>query len=75
MILLVIRRGSQDPSIEDLRQEIQRIESVSSRSDSFTDFVEKRGSADWLEPLVDAVGPWLLLQLGDVANSLEVVRK
>ena len=71
----MVRRGGQDRSIEELRQKTQHIESMSRRSDSFADFIEKRGSIEWLAPLGEALGPPLLVQLGDVANCLEVFQK
>ena len=37
--------------------------------------IEKRGQHGWIEPLVEDMGAWMLLQLGDVANLLEVVLK
>ena len=37
--------------------------------------IEKRGDHGWMEPLIEEMGPWLLLQLGDMANFLEVVLK
>ncbi len=37
--------------------------------------IEKRGQHGWIEPLVEDMGSWMLLQLGDVANLLEVVLK
>ena len=37
--------------------------------------IEKRGEHGWIEPLVEDMGAWMLLQLGDVANLLEVVLK
>ena len=37
--------------------------------------VEKRGAQSWVEPLIEDMGEWLLLQLGDVANLLEVILK
>lgn len=37
--------------------------------------IEKRGEHKWIEPLIEEIGPWLLVQLGDFANLLEVMLK
>ena len=37
--------------------------------------IEKRGDHGWIEPLIKELGTWLLLQLGDMANLLEVILK
>ena len=36
-----------------------------------SELVVRHGQDDWLEPLLDEVGPWIQLQLGDVADFLE----
>lgn len=42
---------------------------------TLTEQIEKRGEQGWIEPLIEDMGPWMLLQLGDLANLLEVVLK
>ena len=37
--------------------------------------MEKRGPENWLEPLLEELGPQMQLQLGDIANMLEVFQK
>jgi hypothetical protein len=74
-IVLVLHRGNSSPSIEGLRETIQRIEGASRRADSFSEFVEKKGSSNWLEPLLDEVGAWFLVELGDLASFLEIIQK
>ena len=39
------------------------------------ELIDKHGRDDWIEPLVDHLGPYIQLQLGDVANILEVLSK
>ncbi len=41
----------------------------------FGELVDKHGSEHWLEPLMEDLGPYVQLQLGDVANTLEVLDK
>ena len=37
--------------------------------------MEKHGPENWLEPLLEGLGPQTQLQLGDIANLLEVFQK
>ncbi|KAI9760674.1 MAG: hypothetical protein M4579_001538 [Chaenotheca gracillima] len=39
----------------------------------FGELIDKHGRGDWIGPLVDELGPYLQLQLGDLANLLEVL--
>ena len=39
------------------------------------EIIDKHGRDSWLEPLVDELGPYIQLQLGDIANILEVIHK
>jgi len=73
-IVLVLLRAGSSPTIEDLRHTIQHVENMSKHSDNFVEFVEKNSSASWLEPLVDAVGDWVLVQLGDLASLIEILQ-
>ena len=41
----------------------------------FGELIDKHGRDGWLEPLLDDLGPYIQLQLGDVANMLEVFHK
>ena len=39
------------------------------------ELIDKHGSNDWLEPLIAKLGPQIQLQIGDMANLLEVFYK
>lgn len=41
----------------------------------FGELVDKHGREKWLDPLIDELGPYIQLQLGDIANMLEVFNK
>lgn len=38
----------------------------------FGELIDKHGNDGWLEPLIKDTGPYIQLQLGDIANMLEV---
>ena len=37
--------------------------------------IKKRGEHGWMEPLIEEMGPWLMIQLADLSNLLEVILK
>jgi hypothetical protein len=41
---------------------------------SLNEFIEKRGDDKWADEIVEAVGPWLMVQLSDMANFFESMR-
>ena len=41
----------------------------------FSELIDRHGRHDWLEPVLNDVGPYVQLQLGDMANMLEVFHK
>ena len=58
-----------------LREEVKRTEDSTVTALTLIEQIEKRGEHGWIEPLVEDMGDWMLLQLGDVANLLEVMLK
>ena len=42
---------------------------------NLTQLIEQRGSYKWLAVIEEDLGPWVLQQLEDLANVLEVWRK
>ena len=75
LIAQVLRRRFEKPSIEKLRQDIMRTEDSLSTAHTLSEQIEKRGAQTWIDPLIEDMGEWLLLQLGDMANLLEVLLK
>ena len=58
-----------------LRENIVRAEDSTVTALTLIEQIEKRGAHGWIEPLVEDMGEWMLLQLGDMANLLEVMLK
>ena len=54
---------------------MQRALDSQSTASRFGELVDKHGREDWLEPLMEDLGPFIQLQLGDIANMLEVFDK
>ena len=74
-IVQVLRRRLRMPNVERLRENILRTEDSAVTALTLTEQIEKRGEHGWIEPLLEDMGPWMLLQLGDMASLLEVVLK
>jgi hypothetical protein len=72
---LVAERRLHGKTIEDLRQDIKRTEDRNQTAFSISELIEKRGDEHWADELIEKVGPWAMVQLADVANQLEVMRK
>jgi hypothetical protein len=71
----IFRRRFSPPKIEDLRGDLIRVESMEQTAMNLSEFIEKRGEEVWVDPLIEDVGPWLMVQLADLANLMETVRK
>lgn len=61
--------------MEDLREDIKHREDVTRTALSLTEYIEKKGDETWADDLVEGLGPWAMLQLADMANFFESVRK
>ncbi|KAL8793083.1 MAG: hypothetical protein Q9195_004289 [Heterodermia aff. obscurata] len=59
-------------SIGSLRASMQRAHDRNQSAYRFGELIDKHGSEGWLEPLMKDMGPYIQLQLGDIANMLEV---
>ena len=54
---------------------MQRTHDSRSKAHKFGELVDKHGRHNWLEPVIKDLGPYIQLQLGDMANMLEVFSK
>lgn len=75
MIYFILHRRFRPPSIEDLRKDIKRVEDLTETAMTLPEFIEKKGDQIWVDPLIEEAGPWLLIQLADLANLMETWRK
>ncbi|KAI4233027.1 MAG: hypothetical protein LQ349_004649 [Xanthoria aureola] len=74
LIWTVVKRRLYPPTLEDIRGEIKRSEDVEMTAMNITQLIEQHGSHGWTDALRQDLGPWLLLQLEDLANVLEIWR-
>jgi hypothetical protein len=75
LVYLVAQRHFHSPTLEDLRADVKRTEDVHETALTLTEFIEKKGDELWADELLEGVGPWLMIQLSDMAAFFEVMRK
>ncbi|MCJ1394472.1 hypothetical protein MMC18_007350, partial [Xylographa bjoerkii] len=73
IIYIVMKNRLFPSSVEDLQASVRRSKGLEGTALKFGELVEKHGRENWIEPLVDELGPYLQLQLNDLANMLEVL--
>ena len=75
MLLLVLKRWYYPPTPESLNEDIKRSEDTQQTALNLTQLIEQHGSRGWLDALIEKMGPSSILQLEDMADALEIVRK
>ncbi|KAI9731937.1 MAG: hypothetical protein M1834_004388 [Cirrosporium novae-zelandiae] len=73
IIYIVIRNRIYHASIEDTKESLKRALDRRQTALHFGEVVDKHGRDGWLEPLLEELGPYIQLQVGDFANLLEVL--
>ena len=75
IVYLIAMRKIHEPNLNDLRKDVIRTEDRNKTALSVTEFMEKEGDEGWVDELVRVVGPFLMIQLADLANLMEIMRK
>ena len=73
VIFMVMKNKFYPTSVESIRKSLHRGVDEEARAHAWGELVEKHGRQDWVEPLLDVMGPLIQLQLGDLANLVEVI--
>lgn len=71
----MIERREHGNTIEDLREDILHREDQRTTALSLTELIVKEGDENWSDDLVNELGPWSMIQLADLANFFESLRK
>ncbi|KAF1831184.1 hypothetical protein BDW02DRAFT_64433 [Decorospora gaudefroyi] len=74
ILYLVAARKQHSQSFDDLRAAIQHREDIHKTALSLNEFIEKQGDEKWADDLLQQIGPWLMIQLADLANLFETIR-
>jgi hypothetical protein len=73
VIYTVLKKKYYPTSIESVRHSMKRGIDREDHAKAWSELVAQHGRKHWIEPLLDELGPYLQLQLGDLANLLEVL--
>lgn len=72
ILYIVIKSRYFPTSFESLRKSMQRARDGNQSAYRFGELIDQHGTENWLEPLMSEMGPYIQLQLGDIADMLEV---
>lgn len=72
---MVVKNRYFPSSVGALRASMHRAHDQRGQVYKLGELVDKHGRSHWLEPLLDDLGPFVQLQVNDMANMLEVFAK
>ena len=75
LLYLVLRRRYNPPTIADLRESIRRSENNEATALNLTQLIEQHGAHGWLNAMIDKTGPMMMMQLQDMADAMEMIRR
>jgi hypothetical protein len=75
VVYFILQRHIHAPTIADLEIDVKRTERLEETALTLSEFIEKRGDQHWVDPLIEDVGPWMMVQLADLADLMETLRK
>jgi hypothetical protein len=61
--------------VDELRASLERMKSAGTRAHKLGEMIEKHGPDEWLQPLAEELGPWVQMQIGDLASYFEIMKK
>ena len=73
VVYTTIRNLYYPDSVDSVRKAMERGFDRAAKARGWGEMVQKHGREDWIEPLLDELGPLIQLQLGDLANFLEIL--
>ena len=72
---MVVRRRYYGPTIEDMRQTLERSEDRDATPADLSQHIDQHGGHGWVEPFVEKAGPVMQTHIEDTADFLEILRK
>lgn len=74
VVYIVVRNRYAPTTVDSLRDSTERALDSSSRAQKLIEVIDKHGTHNWLEPVMEDVGPYVQVQLDDLANLLEILQ-
>ena len=71
IIYITIRNKLYPSAVEAVRDRVQRSRDQSQKVRAWGELIQKHGQNDWIEPMLDEMGPLLQMQMGDLTLFLE----
>ena len=75
IVYLVVERRVHGNTLKDLRDDVIRSETRQNTALSVSELIIKEGDEKWSDELLEGLGPWLMMNLADMADFFETVRK
>ncbi|KAI9658559.1 MAG: hypothetical protein M1821_002119 [Bathelium mastoideum] len=72
LVFITIRRRFCSETAKDIRTSYDRALSRGTQALRISELISKHGNDKWLDPLLDEIGPIVQLQIGDLADLLEI---
>jgi hypothetical protein len=73
VIFSTLRNRFRERSVRTIRESVGRALDREARVQAWGELIQRHGQHDWLEPFLDEIGPIIQLQLGDLADMLEIL--
>jgi hypothetical protein len=73
IIFTVLKNKYYPTSVESVRHSMKRGIDREAHAQAWGELVEQHGHKGWIEPLLDELGPYIQLQLGDLTDLLEIL--
>ncbi|KAF4544193.1 P-loop containing nucleoside triphosphate hydrolase protein [Lasiodiplodia theobromae] len=70
-VFIVLRSRYSQRSIKSLRESHERVMDQGATAFKISELIHRHGPGEWLDPLIDEIGPRAQLQLNDLADHLE----
>ncbi|THX29280.1 hypothetical protein D6D10_08964 [Aureobasidium pullulans] len=74
IVYMVMSRQLFGKTIKEVRTDLERTEDQDQAACTLAEYIEKQGGGSWVEKLQEDLGPWLMIQLCDVADLFEILR-
>jgi len=73
VVYIVLQNKYSKKNVDVLRASHDRARSDNETAFRFNELINRHGSQDWVDPLIDEVGPLLQMQTSDLADFLEIL--
>lgn len=73
IIYSTVRSRFQPTSVQSIRESVTRAFDRETKVQAWSELLQQHGKQNWIEPLLDDMGPLIQRQLGDLADFIEIL--